>query len=124
MSPAGGARYRFGPRERGGSLAGWRPGQILTVAVGLVIGVLVLRGEPNVAGVAAAVVRARAVRRHGHRAGGGPHGGRVAARRRVLGGAADADTGWQGDGGSARGATAASRLAGHGRRARPARRGR
>ncbi|HUE06792.1 MAG TPA: SCO6880 family protein [Acidimicrobiales bacterium] len=55
MSPAGGARYRFGPRERGGSLAGWRSGQILTVAVGLVIGVLVLRGEPNVAGVAAAV---------------------------------------------------------------------
>jgi len=55
VSPLGGARYRFGPRERGGSLAGWRPGQILTVAVGLVIGVLVLRGEPNVAGVAAAV---------------------------------------------------------------------
>ncbi|HEY1445954.1 MAG TPA: SCO6880 family protein [Acidimicrobiales bacterium] len=55
MSPTGGARYRFGPRERGGSLAGWRPGQILTVAVGLVIGVLVLRGEPNVAGVMAAV---------------------------------------------------------------------
>jgi len=55
VSPAGGARYRFGPLERGGSLAGWRPGQILTVAVGLVIGVLVLRGEPNVAGVAAAV---------------------------------------------------------------------
>ena len=55
MSPPGGARYRFGPRERGGSLAGWRSGQILTVAVGLVIGVLVLRGEPNVAGVAAAV---------------------------------------------------------------------
>jgi hypothetical protein len=55
VSPPGGARYRFGPRERGGSLAGWRPGQILTVAVGLLIGVLVLRGEPNVAGVAAAV---------------------------------------------------------------------
>jgi hypothetical protein len=55
VSPQGGARYRFGPRERGGSLAGWRSGQILTVAVGLVIGVLVLRGEPNVAGVAAAV---------------------------------------------------------------------
>jgi hypothetical protein len=36
-------------------LAGWRPGQIVTVAVGLLIGVLVLRGEPNVAGVAAAV---------------------------------------------------------------------
>lgn len=55
MSPPAGARYRFGPRERGGSLAGWRPGQILTVAVGLVIGVLVLRSEPNVAGVGAAV---------------------------------------------------------------------
>jgi Putative type VII ESX secretion system translocon, EccE len=55
MSPSNGARYRFGPRERGGSLAGWRPGQILTVAVGLLIGVLVLRGEPNIAGVAAAV---------------------------------------------------------------------
>jgi hypothetical protein len=55
VSSPGGSRYRFGPRERGGALAGWRPGQILTVAVGLVIGVLVLRGEPNVAGVAAAV---------------------------------------------------------------------
>jgi hypothetical protein len=55
MSQPGGARYRFGPRERGGTLAGWRPGQIITVAVGLVFGVLVLRGEPNAAGVAAAV---------------------------------------------------------------------
>jgi hypothetical protein len=55
MSGPGGARYRFGPRERGGSLAGWRPGQILTVAVGLIFGVLLLRGEPNVEGVAAAV---------------------------------------------------------------------
>ena len=50
-----GARYRFGPRERGGALAGWRAGQIVTVAVGLVFGVLVLRWEPNAAGVAAAV---------------------------------------------------------------------
>ncbi len=48
-------RYRFGPRERGGALAGWRAGQILTVAVGLVFGVLVLRWQPNVAGVAAAL---------------------------------------------------------------------
>jgi hypothetical protein len=55
VSPSGGARYRFGPRERGGALAGWRPGQVITVAVGLVIGVLVVRGEPNVAGVAVAV---------------------------------------------------------------------
>ncbi len=50
-----GARYRFGPRERGGALAGWRAGQIMTVAVGLVFCVLVLRWEPNAAGVAAAV---------------------------------------------------------------------
>jgi hypothetical protein len=45
------ARYRFGPRERGGALAGWRAGQILTVAGGLVVGVLVLRAQPNPAGV-------------------------------------------------------------------------
>ena len=51
-----GARYRFGPRERGGALAGWRAGQILTVAFGLVVGVLILRAEPNVAGVGVAVL--------------------------------------------------------------------
>jgi hypothetical protein len=45
------ARYRFGPRERGGALAGWRAGQILTIAVGLIIGVLILRAQPNPAGV-------------------------------------------------------------------------
>jgi hypothetical protein len=50
-----GTRYRFGPRERGSALAGWRAGQIVTVAVGLVFGVLVLRWEPNALGVAAAV---------------------------------------------------------------------
>ncbi len=55
MSGDGGARYRFGPRERGGALAGWRAGQIITVAVGLVFGVLVLRWEPNAVGVAAAI---------------------------------------------------------------------
>ena len=54
-SPDHGSRYRFGPRERGGTLAGWRPGQILTVAVGLAFGVLVLRAEPNAAGVGAAI---------------------------------------------------------------------
>ncbi len=48
-------RYRFGPRERGGTLAGWRTGQVVTVAVGLVFGVLILRWEPNAAGVAAAM---------------------------------------------------------------------
>jgi hypothetical protein len=51
-----GARYRFGPRERGGALAGWRAGQILTVAVGLIVGVLILRAEPNPAGVAVGVI--------------------------------------------------------------------
>ena len=55
MTTEQGVRYRFGPRERGGALAGWRAGQILTVAVGLVFGVLVLRWQPNVAGVAAAL---------------------------------------------------------------------
>ncbi len=55
MSGERGSRYRFGPRERGGALAGWRAGQILTVAVGLVFGVLVLRWEPNAVGVASAV---------------------------------------------------------------------
>ncbi len=55
MSGERGSRYRFGPRERGGVLAGWRAGQILTVAVGLVFGVLVLRWEPNAVGVASAV---------------------------------------------------------------------
>jgi Putative type VII ESX secretion system translocon, EccE len=55
VSAERGSRYRFGPRERGGALAGWRAGQIMTVAVGLVFGVLVLRWEPNAVGVAAAV---------------------------------------------------------------------
>jgi hypothetical protein len=50
-----GSRYRFGPRERGGALAGWRAGQIVTVAVGLVFAVLVLRWDPTAVGVAAAV---------------------------------------------------------------------
>lgn len=48
------ARYRFGLRERGGALAGWRAGQILTVALGLLVGVVVLRSQPDVTGVAVA----------------------------------------------------------------------
>jgi hypothetical protein len=55
VSSERGATYRFGPRERGGTLAGWRPGQIVTVAVGLAFGVLVLRAAPNAMGVGAAV---------------------------------------------------------------------
>ena len=52
----GGARYRFGPRERGGALGGWRAGQILTVALGLVVGVFVLRAQPNPAGIGVGVI--------------------------------------------------------------------
>ena len=55
MNDDGGVRYRFGPRERGGALAGWRAGQILTVALGLLFGVVALRWEPNALGVAAAI---------------------------------------------------------------------
>jgi hypothetical protein len=50
-----GARYRFGPRERSGVLAGWRTGQIVTVGLGLLFGVVTLRWEPNALGVAAAI---------------------------------------------------------------------
>jgi hypothetical protein len=50
-----GARYRFGPRERGGALAGWRAGQILTVALGLLVGVLILKAAPNPLGVVLAL---------------------------------------------------------------------
>ena len=55
MTRETGQRYRFGPRERGGGIAGWRTGQIVTVAIGLLLGVLVLRWQPDAAGVAAAV---------------------------------------------------------------------
>ncbi len=55
MTGDAGSRYRFGPRERGGVLAGWRAGQIVTVAVGLVFAVVALRWEPNAAGVAVAI---------------------------------------------------------------------
>jgi hypothetical protein len=51
-----GARYRFGPRERGGALAGLRAGQILTVAFGLVVGVLTLRWQPDPVGVVMAFI--------------------------------------------------------------------
>ena len=55
MSREPGQRYRFGPRERGGGIAGWRAGQIVTVAIGLLLGVLALRWQPDAAGVAAAI---------------------------------------------------------------------
>jgi hypothetical protein len=48
-------RYRFGPLERRGLIAGWRGGQIGSVAAGLVVGVLALRAYPSVPGVLIAV---------------------------------------------------------------------
>jgi hypothetical protein len=48
-------RYRFGPLERRGLVAGWRGGQIGTVAVALVVGVGVLRATTSPLGVIAAL---------------------------------------------------------------------
>jgi hypothetical protein len=50
------ARYRFGPLERRGLIAGWRGGQIASVAAGLVVAVTVLRARPDVAGGVLALV--------------------------------------------------------------------
>ena len=44
-------RYRFSPLERRGVIAGWRGGQIASVAVGLVFGVLALRWRPSAGGI-------------------------------------------------------------------------
>ena len=52
----GRVRYRFSPLERRGVIAGWRGGQIATVASSLVVGVLALRWRPSVVGILIAVV--------------------------------------------------------------------
>lgn len=49
-------RYRFGPLERRGVVAGWRGGQLGLIAAALVASVLVIRALPSVAGAACAVV--------------------------------------------------------------------
>ncbi len=49
-------RYRFSPLERRGVIAGWRGGQIASVAAGLVVGVLALRTRPSVGGIILAVL--------------------------------------------------------------------
>lgn len=54
-APADPPKYRFGPLERRGLIAGWRGGQIAVVASGLVVGVLMLRAHPDVLGVLAAI---------------------------------------------------------------------
>lgn len=56
----GRVRYRFGPLEQRGLIAGWRGGQIGAVASGLVIAVLALRSQPSIAGVVVALVLAAA----------------------------------------------------------------
>jgi hypothetical protein len=48
-------RYRFGPLERRGLVAGWRGGQIGAVAGALVVGVGVLRMSPSAVGVVVAL---------------------------------------------------------------------
>jgi len=53
-----GQRYRFGPLERRGLIAGWRGGQIVSVAAGLLVAVAALRDRSGPAGVAVAVVAA------------------------------------------------------------------
>ncbi|MBF6554549.1 MAG: hypothetical protein IVW52_00065 [Acidimicrobiales bacterium] len=49
-------RYRFPPLERRGVIAGWRGGQIASVAVSLVFAVLALRWHPSVGGIILALV--------------------------------------------------------------------
>jgi len=48
-------RYRFGPLERRGLVAGWRGGQIGAIAIALVIGVGVLRASASAVGVVLAL---------------------------------------------------------------------
>ncbi len=49
-------RYRFGPLERRGLIAGWRGGQIAAVAAGLAVAVAALHSRPTAASVLVAVV--------------------------------------------------------------------
>jgi hypothetical protein len=49
-------RYRFGPLERRGLVAGWRGGQIATIGSGLVIAVLVLRADSSLTGALVVLV--------------------------------------------------------------------
>ncbi len=54
--PEGPARYRFGPLERRGFIAGWRGGQAMTVGAGLLLAIGALRELPTAAGVIVAIV--------------------------------------------------------------------
>jgi len=46
-------RFRFPPLERRGVIAGWRSGQLVAVAIGLVLAVVAFRAAPSLAGVVA-----------------------------------------------------------------------
>lgn len=50
------ARYRFGPLEKRGLVAGWRGGQIAVMAGGVVAAIVVLRGRPTVPRIAIAAM--------------------------------------------------------------------
>jgi hypothetical protein len=50
------ARYRFGPLERRGLIGGWRSGQVAGVGTGLAAAVGLVRADPRLAGVAAALL--------------------------------------------------------------------
>ena len=62
MTPTGEApggrrtRYRFGPLERRGLIAGWRGGQIAVVAGGVMAAIVVLRQRPTLPAIAIALV--------------------------------------------------------------------
>jgi hypothetical protein len=49
-------RYRFSPLERRGIIAGWRGGQIASVAASLVVAVVLLRSRPSMGGLLLCVV--------------------------------------------------------------------
>ena len=52
------ARYRFGPREAGGAVAGLSWGQMACVAAGLAAAVVALRADPGPTGALAGMVLA------------------------------------------------------------------
>ena len=52
----GHTRFRFGPLERRGLVAGWRGGQIAAVAAGLLVGVVILRSRPDLTGATLALL--------------------------------------------------------------------
>lgn len=49
------ARYRFGPLERRGLIAGWRGGQIAAVSAGLAVAVVALRGRLSLVSIVVAI---------------------------------------------------------------------